>query len=337
MMNKITEDIIIRSILKETSLEDEKLLNQWLKSDERNIEYYFQLEEVWNSRRIIRENDKTQRRWEMLLEHISLSQVSNQHKSREPRKRISQVLRYIAAIFIGVLVTSTIWYTVYNNKRELSYSTTKNIVYNNHGVQSVILPDQSEIWLNENSRIIYPDKFADNKRVVLLEGNAYFDVSSDLSKPFIVELGKVEIKVLGTEFFVENNNLNESLVTLISGKVSLNYTNEDGLEIVEYMNPGEQANIDYLRGDIIINNIDTDYYLAWKDGTYRFVDESLDQIARIISKHYGVEIIISQQLRSKRFTGRVIPNQSIESVLNSISKTYPIRYQIVDGEIIITE
>ena len=329
-MPTITEEIIIRSIQNTATPQESAILNHWLKEDKRNMSCYFQLQEIWNSRSEL-SDEYIEKSWEMLAQQIDKYPVNKQLSHQIAKRQQISWLGYVAAVFAGILIASTLWLTL--NKKSFNFNEPliQHTVYNKTGVQSIILPDQSQVWLNENSRIDYPEEFSKGKRLVSLEGKAYFDVQKDLEKPFIVQIGETAIEVVGTEFFVESTSIASSAITLISGKVNLNYKNQKGAVFTTSLVPGEQALLS--NGNVTIEQIDTDYYIAWKDGTYRFIDEPLEKIIPILEKHFEIDIQISESLKNKRFTGRVLANQDIESVLTSIGKSYPIKYRITETKV----
>lgn len=334
-MPTIAEEIIIRSIQKSATPEELKILKQWLKEDDKNIRLYFQLDEIWSSGKNISE-ESIRQGWQMLVRQIDARSLKAQPIALSAKKRKLVWWRYAAAVFIGVLIASGVWLALPTSDT-LQHAVVQNVVYNKSGVQSIILPDQSEVWLNENSRLIYPETFSDKKRLVALEGKGYFDIRSNKEKPFVVQIGITEIEVTGTEFFVESVFDETSSVTLISGKVNLNYQDGSGKKISTPLLPGQQAHIDNLDGNVEVENVDTDYYTAWKDGTYRFTDERLEKIAAMLAQHYGMKIHVALTLKDKRFTGRVSPGESVEDVLRSIEKSYPVRYRISDKLVRIIE
>lgn len=335
-MLTIAEEIIIRSIQKIATSEELAILNKWLREKEENVAYYCQLEEIWNSGKNLSE-EVVHDNWKMLAEKIIIR--SQKEQPIIPLKKSRMVwIRYAAAMFVGVLIASAVWLMLSDiSERSQQHILIQNVVYNKTGVQSLVLPDYSEVWINEQTRITYPEEFRGKTRSVILDGKAYFDIRKDPEKPFIVQLGNVEIEVTGTEFFVESVLEKESLITLISGAVSLNYKDSIGSIRTIPLMPGEQARINRLDGSVEIEDIDTGYYVAWKDGIYRFTDEPLEKIVPLLAKRYGLDIQITPSLRNKRFTGRVIQGENIEDVLNSFGKSYPIKYRISGKNIYVNE
>lgn len=336
-MLPIAEEIIIRSIQKVATPEELSILNKWLRVGKENVAYYCQLEEIWHSRKSL-SKEAIQSGWQMLFGEIATHPQREQTPLVPIKKRKYTWLRYAAAIFIGVLLSTAVWMILSDTSKESQeHILVQNVVYNKTGVQSLALPDHSEVWINEDTRITYPEKFTGKIRSVALEGKAYFDIRKDPEKPFIVQIGNAEIEVTGTEFFVETGLEEQSYITLISGSVNLNYKNSEDKKISTSLAPGEQARINRLNGSVEIENIDTGYYVAWKDGIYRFIDEPLERIVPLLAKRFDLDIWISPSLKNKHFTGRVIPGENMEDILKSFGKSYPIKYRISGRNVYVDE
>lgn len=332
----IPENIIIRSLQKTATAEEEAQLNEWLNEDPQHIAHYFQLEEIWNARKEL-PRETIRQGWEKLHEAIATQPWQNP-KPFIPRKSSSSLwLRYAAAVFAGILIASAIWMNFPAGTDELppQEMIVQHVVHNSTGVQSIQLPDQSEIWLNENSKLVYPDQFTGKQREVTLEGRAFFDIRKNKNQPFIVHAGTINVEVTGTEFFIESLSIAETSVTLISGGVNISYADEKNERVSEMLIPGQQAVIQ--SGKLNIVETDKNYYLAWKDGVYRFKDEPLENIAAMIEKRFGLQIRMADSLRKKRFTGRIASEEEVEDVFRTFNKSYPLEYKITGKSITIHE
>lgn len=336
-MSIIPDEIIIRSLQQTASAEDVEILNHWLKEDRKNVAYYFQLEEIWSSKEKVSE-EAIHENWKRLSIDIEALSNKEMHPIQSRQSTGLNWLRYIAAVFIGICIASVIWMNMpsrqYTQEPEVIV---QNTVYNLTGVKSVLLPDSSEVWLNENTQITYPEKFSSNLRKVVLDGKAFFDIRKNQEKPFIVRTGITDVEVTGTAFLVESAQNEETLVTLISGGVNLIHKDKDGKEEKTALIPGQQATINKSSGAIYITHVDTYYYIAWKDGIYRFNDEPLDKIIGSLAKRFDLNIQIASSLKNKRFTGRVTFEDNILDFLSTISKSYPIKYKITGNTIQIHE
>lgn len=336
-MPTISEEIIIRSLQKTASAEETEILNNWLKEDKENVKYYFQLEEIWLSGKELPEIT-LQRGWDRLAGEIERRNAERSIPVSVHKTKKRLWLRYAAAVFAGVIAASALWMNVPSGQTGQEQKIiVQNRVYNQTGVQAVLLPDGSEVWLNENSNLVYPDEFADGMRRVSLEGKAYFSVSQNQAVPFTVSAGDIEVEVTGTEFFVDSTLEDEAWVTLLSGKVHVNYKDRNDRDLSIPLIPGQQVCVNYLNESMEVSPADTEYYVAWKDGTYRFDSEPLETIIDLLAKRYDVDIQIASSLRNKQFTGRVTPEENIQDVLITLHKSYPIHYQIMEKTVIISE
>jgi len=335
-MSLIPEEIIIRAIQNTADSEELEILNKWLQEDTKNVEYYFQMEEIWLSKNYPNA-ELLQNEWEKLSSDIE-KLPHNKIPFTQPKRRASMWLRYIAAVFLGALLVSSAWMLFYytNGINEQDHIV-QNVIYNRSGVQLALLPDSSHVWINENSKLSYPEKFNNKIRLVSLEGKAYFNIQKNTEKPFIVSIGNAEIEVTGTEFFVESFPGQKSLITLISGSINLNYTNKSAQKVSLPLTPGQQASLDVITGDLHVMETETYYYQAWKDGIYRFTNEPLEKIMNQLASRFDLDIRISPSLKNRRFTGRVSSDDEIEDFLKTISQSYPVKYRITGKIIKISE
>lgn len=150
----------------------------------------------------------------------------------------------------------------------------------------VILCDGTKVWLNANSRLIYPTVFVGNERVVYLEGEAYFKVTSNKQKPFVVKTSSIQTRVLGTEFNIRSYSPENSHVVLVSGKVEIRNTKGGAYTAIT---PGEDAHLQ-ADGNFILTEVNLDSYIYWKDGYFYFDDVTLLDIMQNLGRWYNVSI-----------------------------------------------
>lgn len=150
----------------------------------------------------------------------------------------------------------------------------------------VILCDGSKVWLNANSRLIYPTAFIEKERIVYLEGEAYFKVSPNKEQPFIVKTQTLQTRVLGTEFNVRSYSPEDSHVVLINGKVEVSNIKGGAYTTIT---PGEDAHLQ-SDGNFILTEVNLDSYIYWKDGFFYFDDVTLLDIMQNLGRWYNVSI-----------------------------------------------
>ena len=146
---------------------------------------------------------------------------------------------------------------------------------------TLALSDGSLVYLNAETSVKYPVVFAENERMVELDGEAYFEVAKDASRPFIVRMNGVDVKVTGTSFNARAyRNEGKVVTTLIEGRVEVN-----GKAIV----PGEQARYEVGNGDLEVAKVNVEHFVAWKEGYFVFRNERLEDVMRTLARWYKVE------------------------------------------------
>jgi len=185
------------------------------------------------------------------------------------------------------------------------------------------LPDGSSVTLNSGSTLEYPVAFNGDKRQVSLTGEAYFEVTHDKTKPFIISSGDVRIKVLGTSFYVNTNTSGEKMeIVLTTGRVLISF--DDGQTESRYLSPGEKAEVTTSRKNISITVNSDPNYLAWKTHRMVFADNDLGQVVAILNKTYHSNIRVAPgKLAQCRITA-TFDKQSLESVLRVLKATLDI-------------
>lgn len=171
------------------------------------------------------------------------------------------------------------------------------------GVYQLTLADGTRVWMNSDSKLVYPVAFTGDTREVVLTGEAYFDVRKDSTKPFTVLTGLGKIKVLGTRFNVKCYPEEASIeTTLVQGSVS--FSNDAVAETK--LSPGYQLKYDE-RGDVVgPRKVNVNYYVSWRDNQFAFQGETLENIMRVLARWYDVEVVFeNEDLRQLEFSGNL--------------------------------
>lgn len=207
---------------------------------------------------------------------------------------------------------------------------------------NLTLPDGSKIWINSDTKISYKDDFGKTSREIFLEGEAYFDIVKDVSKPFIVHTSNMNIKVLGTVFNVRAyNDESNTQASLIKGSIEVTLT-KDKSKIIR-LKPNEKI---ILRNNvhkkaqgknadepaILITNIkrlEADSSVVetlWIENKLAFREESLENIILLLKHWYNVEIIIADaSLKNNLYSG-TFKGDNITDVMNALSLTGDFSY-----------
>ena len=185
---------------------------------------------------------------------------------------------------------------------------------------SLTLPDNSRVWLNAGSRLIYPRRFDGRTRKVFLSGEAYFDVAKDADHPFILNAGEVRVRVLGTQFNVTSyENMESVSVCLIEGSVSMDVEN-DGLIRNVLLVPGDVVRYDKRSGALEQRRSPVEAYLSWRNGGFYFNNQPLSEIAEQFERVFDVKIFIADpQVKKTPYSLAFVNGESLDRMLEAIA------------------
>ena len=208
--------------------------------------------------------------------------------------------------------------TVSNKDGKLIYNSQKgaSTVYNTMTTPkaqkyTLQLADGTKVWLNASSSIKFPTTFSGNTREVSITGEAYFEVSPDKKRPFIVESRGMEIEVLGTHFNV-NAYDDEDMIrtTLLEGSVVITQSKKS-----KKLYPGQQAVVNNI-GDISLDkNVNLSQVMSWKNGLFYFENSSLQEVMRELSRWYDVDVVYNDRIPNRNFEGEIQRNLKLSEVL----------------------
>ena len=194
-----------------------------------------------------------------------------------------------------------------------------------------VLPDNSIVWLNADSKLRFPLTFSGKERRVFASGELYFQVAKDSLSPFRIEVeGLYEVEVLGTEFNVRAYSDLPSATTLVDGRVLIR---DKGTKVV--LKPGEQA-VKGKHGEVVVREVDVAPYIAWKQGYFLFEDERLEDILNELARWYDVNIFFeNSSVREERFSVDMPRHESFEEVLRLIEQTRSIQIEIEGNNVFV--
>ena len=199
------------------------------------------------------------------------------------------------------------------------------------GEYTIMLADGTKVWVNAATEIRYPVKFAGKERRVRLEGEAYFEVTKDTTRPFIVEANGMEVKVYGTQFNVNTRRDDQIQTTLVEGSVSVK---PKGLAEV-MLKPNQQAVFNKLAGRVTVRDVDVLSYVAWQRGNYYFENKSIGEILDELSLWYDIQVFfMNNEVRNEWFSGYLPRYEEINGLLSLIEKTSHVQFEI-KGRVII--
>ncbi|MGQ8337487.1 FecR family protein [Sunxiuqinia sp. A32] len=359
-MLEINENIIVKFLSGRASEEEGQMILNWKNSSEENKKTFKEFEIAYNASEIVINADNYDE------SHAYKKVLLKLNKSR-----FASISQRRASLFIGYAATAVIaigltWFVqksfFYKHESIELVETVYQSVETPAGAKSLVtLEDGTKIWLNAKSKLTYPSHFQNNKRIVQLEGEGYFDVAKEKTRPFEVKTTDIDIQVLGTVFNLKSYK-EEGLIeaTLIEGKIALNRSKGENQEQRIYtLRPNQQATFikkegllmedNLLAADIplseanrrlseklIINeDIDVSAIIAWKDGKMVFKNETFESIAIKLERRYNTNIEFQDEVaREYRFSG-VFDEISIDQALKALQFTSNFNYNIGQDKIII--
>ena len=326
---KIQKEITTAKLLKyfkgELDQQEARAIESWASESEENEKTLMSLAKVYNLGQLARTytKEEVEDAWKKTCARFGVAP-----RARKPLKR--QWVFWSMAVAIALLVAVNLALVL----NAPVAGTDKAIILTSQQGKFVkyTLPDSTVVTLNHNSSLEFPLAFNGDERRVKLNGEGYFDVARDEEKPFIVETGKeIQIKVLGTEFNLQSFSSDDIVqVSLISGSVEIS---RNGVADFSYiMHPSERFTCNVSNWEMKVETLKGITGVEWMSNKLVFMDTTLKEVARQISNHFGVQVIIEEEgLNSIRFSGS-FDNRDLGTVLSYMEQTCGIKTMITpDG------
>ena len=326
---KIQKEITTAKLLKyfkgELDQQEARAIESWASESEENEKTLMSLAKVYNLGQLARTytEKEVEDAWKKTCARLGVAP-----RARKPLKR--QWVFWSMAVAIALLVAVNLALVL----NAPVAGTDKAIILTSQQGKFVkyTLPDSTVVTMNHNSSLEFPLAFNGDERRVKLNGEGYFDVARDEEKPFIVETGKeIQIKVLGTEFNLQSFSSDDIVqVSLISGSVEIS---RNGVADFSYiMHPSERFTCNVSNWEMKVETLKSITGVEWMSNKLVFMDTTLKEVARQISNHFGVQVIIEEEgLNSIRFSGS-FDNRDLGTVLSYMEQTCGIKTMITpDG------
>ncbi|MDN5200081.1 FecR domain-containing protein [Fulvivirgaceae bacterium BMA10] len=198
------------------------------------------------------------------------------------------------------------------------------------------LDDGTKVHLNAGSDISYPERFSDTVRVVYLKGEAYFEVTKDAERPFIVKTGNVQTTVLGTAFNVraypDESKIN---VAVVEGKVRVENSSSIAKRFKYTITRNQMTSYDLSSQRLTKEDFDPDEILAWTKGIIHFKGANINEIIRTLERWYGVTFVVNRQLNRDKDFSIIYKNKSLTEILEGLSFAFEFEFEINDKTVIL--
>ena len=302
--------------------------NQIKESDE-DARKLFRMEEIYH---LGRENHASDKRKMDLGEKKLYKRLTEEERKQNKVLRIQHWMKYAAIITLILLTGTGAGYWIYNSDQS---SNLVIVTASDGNVEEIQLPDGTKVWLNQSATLKYPRTFSAKERNIYLEGEAYFEVTKNRAKPFIVQSEAMRVRVLGTTFnFKCNKACTSAEATLIEGEIEVKGNNDEGMVI---LSPGQKAELNRATKRLIVKQVDSKLDAVWHDNLIPFEKADIYGIVKTLERFYDVKIILAPDIKiDNTYSGVLKRKDSIESVLNSLKNSIPIDYKIVGNNIFIS-
>lgn len=326
--NTHIEELISTFLAKGLEQSEQEELNAWISRSEANRKYFMQCQDIWFSA-----TQKEDRRYNSEKAFkIFQKRVARQKYTEHRTLKWKIAYRYAAVALILGLVS---YFSYWSGENNLQRILTNIEVEAPLGSQTRLrLPDGTKIVLNAGSRIIYSQDFGIDNREVELIGEGYFEVAHNEKIHFHVSTKDLQVKVLGTKFNIRDYPEDtQAVVSLLEGKVALDNRMQAKNEIILF--PNEQVTLDKRNGCMRKEAKMTTPAIEWTMGKLTFDETPLPEVARILERNYGVDIIFSEDsLKDFRIYGSFNRSeQNIKDILEVLEKTEKIHYTVKNKQI----
>ncbi len=320
---------IIKHLEGELQEREVKELASWISESGANEQYYTSIKNRWEAAigdmsRIA----KTENEWSRFLSRIKKDYQSNVFRYSS---NAGIFYRFAAILIVGIVMGALVMNR--GLKQEPIFITS---LAPKGSISQMVLADSSIVYLNAGSEIRYSPEAKNNSREVFLKGEAWFSVTKNTKKPFVVHTPYYDVNVRGTHFNVKAYEDDaEVTTTLEEGTVEITSSEKFKLTEKILLQPGQQIVLNKDSRTLLVRKVDTRMFTSWKENKLIFINMDLKELIVLLERKYGVDIEVSDNslLLGYHYDG-TIKNETILEVLNLLEETLPIKYKI-EGQIIL--
>jgi ferric-dicitrate binding protein FerR (iron transport regulator) len=321
-MKSVSDEILALYIAGEANEEQSKQVEIWLAENPAHQKELESLKKIWQERILYPQKQQfdSQAAFQRLNDRL-------EKEGLKPKKFFlqSKSWRFALPIAASITIILAIWGIFFNTNDNIHY---EQEVTQQAQKSLITLEDGTKVWLNEQARLRYPEKFTQNTREVYLEGEAFFEVAHNPQKPFIVHTHKADVQVLGTSFLVKaENDQTETLVA--TGKVAIKPEKQTQAII---LTPKQKAvvNVEKVQKQ---ENVKLEEAIAWKKEVLLMKNETMEQIIEKLEKYYRVQIeVLEPTIFNCKLTGD-FNNLDLEESLQIIRLALGIEYKLGKNKI----
>ena len=319
----MNDDLLVKYLVGETDAGENAAVENWLKADKKNLNYYNGFKKIWEDSLLIAAENKT------INEDAAWKRLQNRiHEKEVPVITLKKSSIHWLRIVASILLISTLGWLGYSYFENKSANTLIQVYATNTTLNDT-LPDGTTVTLNKNSSLSYTSTFKGSTRPVTLKGEAFFNVSPDKTKPFIITINNVTVQVVGTSFNVKNKN-GKTTVDVETGIVKVS-KNKDQVELRH----GEKVIIADQKSELVKSISKGRLYNYYRNKELVCDETPLQELVEALNEIYNVNIIIKNPSLKEKTLTTVFKDQSLDQVLEVIQETFRIEIEHKNNQILL--
>jgi len=330
-MSTRIHEIIQKYFQNNQSKKVKKVFASWIKRESNKDEKETAFNKIWDNLNI--EADRsTEKSFDKLLTTI---QATNPTSAKERIPLIRRFSRIAAIIMLPILSVGITYYIMKDSVKIDNQVQLVECIVPNGEIRTITLPDSSVVKVNSGSVLIYPQQFSDS-RDIFLNGEAYFTVTKDEAKPFIVKTTDMDIEVLGTVFNVNAYTDSEKTsTTLESGKVNVRIKNTNQDQVI--LTPDECVTYNRSTGLFEKSSIKVENAIAWTEGNMVIQSMTINEVMKFVERKYAMEVFLnSNKYDHERITMKVRSDENINEFMDVLKFLVPqLKYKIENDKLYI--
>jgi ferric-dicitrate binding protein FerR (iron transport regulator) len=335
------KSLIIKYIKGDVTDQEEKEVLEWIDKSPDNERYFLSLNNLW-----IFQNISNEKAGKQELEEIQELTTKKRPLLISYRKWIPYAAAIVILISVGLNISLI---KKDNSSKDIPIrlselpSIYRHEIYTEKGVKAkIILPDSTSVWLNSDSKIVFPDRFESDIREIEFSGEAYFDVKKDSLRPLVIKTNKnFIVEVLGTSFNLKSyDNDNEARTTLYSGSLNVisqvkNIRTKETKEIVTTLKPLESCIIRSNQNPIHLKSENPKDQTAWKDGRILFESTPMSETIKMLERWHGVEFVVKDPSVYEFDITAKFKSESIVQIMELIKYCTLVDYSLDSNRVIL--
>lgn len=328
----IDPELLLKFLNKECSDSELREIDNYIQNNPSGTDELFEMERIWSLKYGFRHatRDQLDEAFAGFEKRIGADEQESPRRSLWT-KRLLSYSRYAALVLLSV-VSYALLQSIFEGR-----DAGMNTIEVPRGEQaSLVLSDGTRVWLNSQSTLSYPTSFGKKNRKVSLSGEAYFEVTPDKKKGFVVEGEAFRVKVLGTTFNLRSYHGEETYVSLVEGKLEVASNEPDANSLI--MNPNDVVVLSVGKELQLYSGQDLTDAGRWMQGELTFMDRSLKSIVAELNRYYPVDIRIRDAaIENELFTCRIHADATLEEVLEVLKATKNMDYIMDENGVMIVK